>query len=315
MEPYPQPLSGNDMPRFGGPATMMRLPAHSDSRGLDCCFVGVPFDLGTSHRAGTRFGPRQIRAESCLLRPCNLATRAAPFQRLRVADVGDIATNPYRVDDSLVRIRAGIREILSHGCRPLVLGGDHLITYPILQAMHERWGPLGLLHVDAHADINDRMFGEPLAHGTPFRRAFEEGLLDAHRVVQLGIRGTGYASEDLDWPRQQGFLVIPAEECWHQSLTTRMQAVHERLQGGPVYLSFDIDALDPSLAPGCGTPELAGLTGPQALEVIRGCRGLDLVGADLVEVSPPYDPSGNTALMAANLLFEMLCIMPGGARS
>lgn len=287
---------------------MMRLPSRSSADDLDVCFVGVPFDLGTSHRSGTRFGPRQIRAESALLRPCNLATRAAPFERLRVADLGDIATNPYNLEDSLRRIQEGLSEILQAGCRPLILGGDHTLTLPSLRAMHARHGPVGLLHVDAHADINERMFGELYAHGTPFRRAVEEGLLDCGRVVQLGIRGTGYASEDLDWPRAQGFRVIPAEECWHRSLTPMMAEIRQHLGEGPVYLSFDIDALDPSLAPGCGTPELGGLTGAQALEIVRGCQGLRLVGGDLVEVSPPYDPSGNTALMAANLLFEMLCV-------
>lgn len=287
---------------------MMRLPSRSSAQELDVCFVGVPFDLGTSHRSGTRFGPRQIRAESALLRPCNLATRAAPFERLRVADLGDIATNPYNLEDSLRRIQEGLEEILEAGCRPLILGGDHTLTLPSLRAMHARHGPVGLLHVDAHADINERMFGELYAHGTPFRRAVEEGLLDCRRVVQLGIRGTGYASEDLDWPRAQGFRVIPAEECWHRSLAPLMVEIRQHLGEGPVYLSFDIDALDPSLAPGCGTPELGGLTGAQALEIVRGCQGLRLVGGDLVEVSPPYDPSGNTALMAANLLFEMLCV-------
>ncbi len=287
---------------------MMRLPSRSSAEDLDVCFVGVPFDLGTSHRSGTRFGPRQIRAESALLRPCNLATRAAPFERLRVADLGDIATNPYNLEDSLRRIQEGLSEILQAGCRPLILGGDHTLTLPSLRAMHARHGPVGLLHVDAHADINERMFGELYAHGTPFRRAVEEGLLDCGRVVQVGIRGTGYASEDLDWPRAQGFRVIPAEECWHRSLTPLMAEIRQHLGKGPVYLSFDIDALDPSLAPGCGTPELGGLTGAQALEIVRGCQGLQLVGGDLVEVSPPYDPSGNTALMAANLLFEMLCV-------
>lgn len=304
----PQPLGGNEMPRFGGPATMMRLPSRSSAQELDVCFVGVPIDIGTSHRSGTRFGPRQIRAESALLRPCNLATRAAPFDRLRVADLGDIATNPYSLEDSLLRIRSGIQEILEANCRPLILGGDHTLTLPVLRAMHARHGPVGLLHVDAHADINDRMFGELYAHGTPFRRAVEECLLDCERVVQVGIRGTGYASEDLDWPRSQGFRVVAAEDCWHRSLTPLMGEIRQQLGTGPVYLSFDIDALDPSLAPGCGTPELGGLTGAQALEIIRGCQGLQLVGADLVEVCPAYDPSGNTALMAANLLFEMLCV-------
>ena len=297
------------MPRFGGSATMMRLPSAATAEGLDCCFVGVPMDIGTSHRSGTRLGPRQIRAESCLLRPCNLATRVAPFERLQVADVGDIATNPYNLLDSLERIETGIGEILQAGCRPLILGGDHTLTLPVLRAMHRQHGPVGLLHVDAHADINERMFGELYAHGTPFRRAVEEGLLDCQRVVQMGIRGTGYASEDLDWPRAQGFRVVQAEDCWHRSLTPLMGEVRGWLGMGPTYLSFDIDALDPSLAPGCGTPELGGLTGPQALEIVRGCQGLFLVGADLVEVCPPFDPSGNTALMAANLLFEILCVM------
>ncbi len=286
---------------------MMRLPLVEDSSELDWGFLGIPFDLGTSNRSGTRFGPRQIRAESALLRPCNLGTGAAPFERLRVGDLGDIATNPYSVTDSLRRIEDGILKL---NCRPIALGGDHLLTLGVLRALRKKHGPLGLLHVDAHADVNESMFGEPLAHGTPFRRAVEEGLLDTGRVVQLGIRGTGYASSDLDWPRSQGFWVIPAEQCWHQSLTPLMQTIRERLQGGPVYLSFDIDALDPSLAPGCGTPEIGGLTGIQALEIIRGCAGLDWVGCDLVEVSPPYDTTGNTALVAANLLFEMLCVMP-----
>ena len=287
---------------------MMRLPSRSTAHDLDVCFLGVPIDIGTSHRSGTRFGPRQIRAESALLRPCNLATRAAPFDRLRVADLGDIATNPYNLEDSLRRIQSGLHEVLETGCRPLILGGDHTLTLPVLRAMHARHGPVGLLHVDAHADINERMFGELYAHGTPFRRAVEEGLLDCGRVVQVGIRGTGYASEDLDWPRSQGFRVVQAEDCWHRSLTPLMTEIRQQLGTGPVYLSFDIDALDPSLAPGCGTPELGGLTGAQALEIIRGCQGLQLVGADLVEVCPAYDPSGNTALMAANLLFEMLCV-------
>lgn len=299
------------MPRFGGPATMMRLPSQGSAEGLDACFVGVPFDLGSSHRSGTRFGPRQIRAESSLLRPYNMGTRAAPFESLQVADIGDIATNPYNLDDSVKRIEQAFEDILSHACRPLTLGGDHTITLPILRAMKKKYGPVGLLHVDAHADINDHMFGEAVAHGTTFRRAFEEGLLQAGKVVQIGLRGTGYSAQDFDWSRQQGFRVVQAEDCWHRSLSPLMREVREQLAGGPVYLSFDIDSLDPALAPGCGTPELGGLTGPQALEIIRGCRELDIVGADLVEVSPPYDPSGNTALVAANLLFEMLCVLPG----
>lgn len=309
-EPF-QPMSGNAMPRFGGIATMMRLPAAVSTAGLDACFVGVPFDLGTSNRNGARLGPRQIRAESVLLRPYNMATRAAPFDSLRVADIGDVATNPYNLHDSIARIEAAYRDIIATGCRPIGLGGDHTVTLPILRAMHARYGPVGLIHVDAHADVNDTMFGEKIAHGTPFRRAVEEGLLDCGRVVQIGLRGTGYAAEDFDWCRQQGFRVITAEACWHRSLAPLMEDVCARLAGGPVYISFDIDGIDPAYAPGTGTPEIGGLTVPQALEIVRGARGLDLVGADLVEVSPPYDPFGTTALLGANLAFELLCVLPG----
>lgn len=306
-----QPLGGNQMPRFGGPATMMRLPSRPDATGLDACFVGVPFDIGTSNRAGARFGPRQIRAESCLIRPYNMATRAAPFDSLSVADIGDVAINTFNLARSMAIIEQAYEAILAAGCKPLTLGGDHTIALPILRALARRHGPVGMVHVDAHADINEHMFGEPVAHGTPFRRAVEEGLLDGRRVVQIGLRGTGYAAEDFDWPRAQGFRVVQAEECWHRSLAPLMAEVRDQLGAGPVYLSFDIDGLDPAYAGGTGTPEIGGLTTIQGLEIIRGCRGLDLVGGDLVEVAPPYDPTGNTALTAANLLFEMLCVLPG----
>jgi len=306
-----QPLGGNQMPRFGGPATMMRLPALPGAAGLDACFVGVPFDIGTSNRPGARFGPRQIRAESCLIRPYNMATRAAPFDSLSVADIGDVAINTFNIARSVAIIEAAYEAILAADCKPLTLGGDHTIALPILRALARQHGPVGMVHVDAHADINDNMFGEPIAHGTPFRRAVEEKLLDGRRVVQIGLRGTGYAAEDFDWPRAQGFRVVQAEECWHRSLAPLMAEVRAQLGPGPVYLSFDIDGLDPSFAPGTGTPEIGGLTTSQGLEIIRGCRGLDLVGCDLVEVAPAYDPSGNTALTAANLLFEMLCVLPG----
>ncbi len=308
---FNQPLGGNEMPRFGGPGTMLRLPVCKLSDGLDACFVGVPMDIGTSHRSGTRFGPRQIRAESTLLRPYNMGTRAAPFESLQVADLGDVATNPYNLEDSVVRIQKAFRAIFSTGCRPLVMGGDHTITLPILRAAKERYGKLALLHVDAHADINERMFGETLAHGTTFRRAYEEGLLESEKTVQLGLRGSGYSPDDFDWSRHHGYRVIQAEECWHRSLQPLMSELRELFADHPLYLSFDIDALDPSFAPGCGTPEIGGLTTIQALEIVRGCEGLNLIGCDLVEVSPPYDPSGNTALVAANLLFEMLCVLPG----
>lgn len=306
-----QPLGGNAMPRFAGPGTMMRLPSAASAQGLDAAFIGVPLDIGTSHRAGARFGPRQIRAESALLRPYNMATGAAPFDALQVADLGDVPINTYSIAKSMDIITSFYDEVLATGCRPLTLGGDHTIALPILRAMARRHGPVALVHVDAHADINDDMFGEPVAHGTPFRRAVEEGLLACDRVWQIGLRGTGYAADDFDWPRRQGFTIVPAHEVWYQSLAPLMAQVRERIGTTPVYITFDIDGLDPSFAGGTGTPEVGGLSVPQGLEIIRGCRGLNVVGGDLVEVSPPYDPSGNTALLGANLLYEMLCVLPG----
>ena len=309
-----QPLSGNAMPRFGGIATMMRLPFAESPQGLDAAFIGVPLDIGTSNRAGARFGPRQIRAESALIRPYNMATGAAPFDTLQVADLGDVPINTYSIDKSMGIIAAFYDRVLAVGCKPLTLGGDHTIALPILRALARTHGPVALIHVDAHADVNEDMFGEPIAHGTPFRRAVEEGLLDCRKVFQIGLRGTGYAADDFDWPRSQGFTIVPAHEIWYQSLAPLMAEVRERIGQRPVYITFDIDGLDPAFASGTGTPEIGGLTVPQGLEIIRGCHGLNVVGGDLVEVAPPYDPSGNTALLGANLLYEMLCVLPGVPR-
>ena len=311
MKELYQPLSGNEMPRFAGPATFMRLPARGLQDGLDVAIVGVPFDIGTSNRPGARLAPRQIRDESRMLRPYNMATRAAPFDSLRVADIGDVPINTFHLEKSIEIIERHYREILDRNCLPLTLGGDHTIVLPILRAMRRKFGRIGLVHVDAHADVNDTMFGEKIAHGTPFRRAVEEDLLDTHRVVQIGLRGTGYSAEDFDWPRAQGFRVVPAEDCWHRSLQPLMKDVRQWLGGGPVYISFDIDGIDPAYAPGTGTVEVGGLTAPQALEIVRGCRSLNIVGGDLVEVSPPYDTTGNTALLGASLVYEMLCVLPG----
>tara|TARA_B100001540_G_scaffold94901_1_gene85579 strand:+ start:1193 stop:2149 length:957 start_codon:yes stop_codon:yes gene_type:complete len=307
----PQPLGGNEMPRFGGIATFMRLPGKTDPADLDVAVIGVPFDIGTSNRPGARFGPRGIRDESVLLRPYNMATRAAPFDSLKIDDTGDVASSPFDLSSAIEQIEEHFNNLLSNDLITASLGGDHTIVLPILRAMRKKHGPVGLIHVDAHTDINDTMFGAKIAHGTPFRRAVEEGLLDTDRVVQIGVRGTGYAADDFDWSREQGFRVVQVEECWGKSLTPLMSEVREQVGDGPVYLSFDIDGLDPSFAPGTGTPEVGGLTVPQALEIIRGCRGLNLVGVDLVEVAPIYDTSGLTSLTAANLVYEMLCVLPG----
>lgn len=306
-----QPLGGNEMPRFGGPATMMRLPARPTAEGLDACFVGVPMDIGSSNRSGTRHGPRQIRAESCMLRPYNMATGAAPFDSIQVADIGDIAINTFDLKKTVDIITTAYEDILSHGCVPLTLGGDHTLSYPILRAITKKHGQVALIHIDAHADINDEMFGEKIAHGTPFRRAFDDGLLRNDKVFQIGLRGTGYSPEDFNWARKQGWTVVQAEECWGKSLKPLIEEIRSKIGDSPTYLTYDIDSLDPAFAPGTGTVEIGGLTTWQALELIRGCAGLNIVGGDLVEVSPPYDPSGNTALIGANLLYEMLCVLPG----
>ncbi len=310
-KPFNQPLSGNAMPRFGGPATMMRLPTQETAEGLDACFVGIPLDIGTSNRPGARLAPRQIRDESRMLRPFNVSTGAAPFESLQVADIGDVAINTFDLKKSIDIIEQAYDEILQHDCAPLTLGGDHTITLPVIRAIARKHGPVGLIHVDAHADINDDMFGEKIAHGTPFRRLYEDGALDANRVFQIGLRGTGYSSDEYDWSRDKGFTVVTAEQCWHKSLATLMADIRAKMGDGPVYISFDIDGLDPAYAPGTGTAEIGGLTVPQALEIVRGCKGMNIVGGDLVEVSPPYDSTGNTALLAANILYEMLCVLPG----
>nr|KAK2824973.1 hypothetical protein Q7C36_018900 [Tachysurus vachellii] len=306
---YNVPPSSEFVARVSGIATMAKLPYQDTAEGLDAAFIGVPIDTGTSNRPGTRFGPRQIRAESVMLRSYS-ATGAAPWESMMVADIGDVNVNLYDLKDACKRIRETYRKVVATGCIPLTLGGDHTIAYPILQAVAERHGPVGLIHVDAHADTGDVTLGSKITHGTPFRRCVEEGLLDCKRVVQIGLRGTGYTPDAYSWSREQGFRVVRAEECWYKSLVPLMTEVRAQMGKGPVYLSFDIDALDPAYAPGTGTPEIAGLTPMQGLEIIRGCRGLNLVGCDLVEVSPPYDTTGNTALTAANLLFEMLCVLP-----
>ena len=303
------------MPRFAGNASMFRLPVSETADGVDVGIIGVPLDIGTSNRNGTRYGPRQVRAESVLVRPYNMATRAAPFDSFQVADLGDVALNPYNLSACIEIIEQHYSAVLENAVTPVSIGGDHTITLPILRAIARKHGPVALIHVDAHADVNDTMFGEPVAHGTIFRRAIEEKLVDPRSMFQIGLRATGYAAEDFDWARDQGVTVVQAEACWYKSLAPLMEEVRMLIgPDQPAYLSFDIDGLDPSVAPGTGTPEPGGLTGSQGLEIIRGCYGLNLIGCDLVEVSPPYDTTGNTALLAANLLFEMLCALPACKR-
>lgn len=306
-----QPISGNDLARFSGPNTFMRLPQAGALDGLDVAVLGIPIDIGTSWRSGTRFGPKQVRAESAMIRPYNIQSGAAPFDSLNVGDIGDLAINTFSLADSLRIIRESYAMILSGGVIPMAIGGDHSLTLPILRAVAERHGPVALVHVDAHADVNDEMFGERETHGTVFRRAYEEGLINPQKTYQIGLRGTGYAATDFTEAQGWGFQQFLAPELWHRSLSPLGAEIRRDIGEAPVYVSYDIDSLDPAFAPGTGTPEIGGLTTAQAMELIRALRGLNIVGCDLVEVSPPYDPSGNTALTAANLLFELLCVLPG----
>ena len=307
-----QPISGNDLARFSGPNSFMRLPMVNDLKGLDVAVLGVPMDIGTSWRSGTRFGPKDVRAQSAMIRPYNMGTGAAPFDSLQVADLGDLAINTFSLAKSLRIIEQSYNAILDYDAMPLAIGGDHSITLPILRAMHRRHGPVALVHVDAHADVNDEMFGERETPGTVLRRAFEGGPSQPAKTYQVGLRGTGYTAEDFSEARGWGFQQFPAHELWHRSLSSLGGEIRRDIGSEtPVYVTFDIDSLDPSVAPGTGTPEIGGLTAPQALELIRSLKGLNIVGCDLVEVSPPYDTTGNTALVGANVLYELICVLPG----
>jgi len=306
-----QPISGNDLARFSGPQTFMRLPEAKSPDGLDVCFMGIPMDIGTSWRSGTRFGPKQIRQESAMIRPYNIQTGAAPFDSLQMADLGDVAINPFSLADSLKIIEAAYDKLHAYSVVPATLGGDHSLTLPILRSIAKKHGPVALVHVDAHADVNDEMFGERETHGTVFRRAYEEGLLVPELVFQVGLRGTGYTAEDFTEAAGWGFNMTTAPEIWHKSLIPLGNQIKKSIGDHPCYLTYDIDSLDPAYAPGTGTPEIGGLTTPQAMEFIRALQGLNIIGFDMVEVSPMYDTSGNTALTAANLIFEILSILPG----
>ncbi len=308
-EPF-QPINAFESPRFAQPATFMRLPHIRDLSALDTALVGIPFDGGTSYRAGTRFGPREIRSQSSMIRPFNHVLKVNPFTTRRVADYGDIDVAPVSIERTYAKIEAAMGEILEQRVLPVAVGGDHSITLPILRAVAKRHGPVALVHIDAHLDTWDEYFGGKYFHGTPFRRAVEEGLIDPRRTIQIGIRGSLYAEDDFDFQARHGMTVVPIGEVKEQGVA----AVAERWRGlvrGQVYVSFDIDSVDPAYAPGTGTPEVGGLTSYDALCLVRALKGLQVVGFDLVEVAPPYDGPGQiTALLAANLLYEFLCTLP-----
>jgi guanidinopropionase len=305
------PVSGMELPRFAGIPTFARLPlvALGETRSVQIGIVGVPFDVGTTNRPGARHGPRQLRDASTQIRLINQATGLRPFHLARCADLGDSPVNPADVQDSLARVEAFLRAVHSRGIVPMSLGGDHLVSLPILRAIAaER--PVGMIHFDAHTDFYDSYFGGfRYTHGTPFRRAAEEGLLDTRRVVQIGIRGSAYDGEDVVWARQHGVRIVMVEELAERGPAAVMDEARAIVGDGPTYVSFDIDVLDPAFAPGTGTPEIGGITTREAQLMLRRLRGLNLVGADLVEVSPPFDPSGLTAWTAVNLIFELLCVL------
>ncbi|XP_046362591.1 agmatinase, mitochondrial-like isoform X1 [Haliotis rufescens] len=305
---FNQPLSPDVLPRPAGICTMMRLPSQATTKGLDVGFIGVPLDIGVGYRNGTRMGPRNVRVESVYLKSLNASTGAAPFESLHVADVGDVRLNQYNLVTACEEIR---RYYTNVECIPLTIGGDHTLTYPILQALKEKHGPMGLIQLDAHTDTVDNIAGDKICHSTPIRRAVEDGCIIPEKTVQIGIRGGGYSMDYVQWGIDQGFRVVRAEECWHKSLTPLMEEVRAMMGDIPVYVTFDIDALDPSFAPGTGALEIGGLTTIQGLEVVRGCRGLNIIGGDVVEVSPPYDNNNMTSMAAAHYLFEMLCVLPG----
>ena len=305
---YFQPLDALVHPRFSAIPTFMRLPYVPDASQLDIALVGVPFDGGTTYRPGARLGPRHIRVQSALIRPYNPTLQVNPFDRFRIADYGDLPTNPLSILDTFQRIEAGIEDLLAHGVRPMCVGGDHSISLPILRALSKRSGPLSVIHFDSHSDTWDEYFGSKYSHGTPFRRAIEEGLIDPTHMLQVGLRGQVYGEEDFEFARSQGIEMITTEEMFERGLPWVISRF-QRFQGTPCYLTFDIDVVDPAFAPGTGTPQIGGPSSREIVAVVRGLQGLRLMGADLVEVSPPYDSAETTSLLAANLLFEFLCLM------
>jgi len=304
-----------DLPRFAGLATFMRLPHvpldHPRAGEVQIGLVGLPWDGSVTNRPGARHGPRALRDASTMIRASNGATGVRPFEMARCADLGDVGPNPVDGPDTLARFETFYTEVRRRGIRPLTGGGDHLCTLPILRGI-ARDAPLGLLHFDSHTDLFAAYFGgKTLTHGNPFRVAVEEGLLDPRRMIQIGIRGTAYDEADIDFARANGIRIVRIEEFFARGVADVMTEARDIIGAAPAYLSYDIDFVDPSVAPGTGTPEWGGPNAFQAIEVLRHAQGLQVVGADLVEVSPPFDPSGNTAWLGASLMFEILCLMAG----
>jgi guanidinopropionase len=312
-----QPVSGFDLPRYAGIPTFMRLPhvgaGDPERSQVDIGLIGVPWDGGTTNRPGARHGPRQLRDLSTMIRAVHPATGVNPFKAKNCADLGDAPVNPADVDDALERVTGFYNDIHDSGIVPLTAGGDHLVSLPILRALG-RDRPLAMIHFDAHTDLFDSYFGGfRFTHGTPFRRAIEEGLLDPEKVVQIGIRGTMYDGEDIQWGRDRGVRIITIDELMDRGHKSVMEEARQIVGDHPAYVSFDIDFIDPAYAPGTGTPEIGGPNTYEAQRLVRGLYGLNLAGADLVEVSPPFDPSGGTAWVGVSIMFELLCALASSA--
>jgi guanidinopropionase len=308
---YNQPVSGLVTPRFGGIATFYRLPhvALAEAENIDIGIVGVPWDGGTTNRPGPRHGPRQMRDQSSMVRRMHQTSHIVPYDLANIADLGDCSVNPASVDDSLKRVQAHFEALVAKGIRPLAAGGDHLCSLPILRALGKK-KPVGMIHFDAHTDLYDGYFGGfKYTHGTPFRRAIEEGVLDPRRTIQIGLRGSMYDLDDFKFGEKMGVRLVRIEEAMEKGPRAIMAEARKIVGEGDTYVSFDIDMLDPVYAPGTGTPEIGGFTTFQAQAMLRELRGLNIIGADVVEVSPPFDASGMTAYAGVTMMFEILCNM------
>lgn len=308
VESHPVPVNALDYPRFAGISTFMRLPHIADASRLDVALIGVPYDGGTTYRPGPRFGPRHIREQSALIRPYNPILNVSPFDRLRVADYGDLSVNPLSIEDTFERITRELKPVLDVGTIPMCVGGDHSILLPILRRIHAAHGPVALIQLDAHSDTWDEYWGVKYSHGTPVRRAIDEGLLAEPYILQVGLRGQLYEADDMNYARQHKIEMVTAEE-FHEHGLPLVREKLKAFEGLKAYLSLDIDVVDPAFAPGTGTPQVGGLSSAQILGVVRALHGLTLVGCDLVEVSPQFDSAEITSLLAANLLFEQLCLL------
>ncbi len=308
-----QPVSGMELPRFAGIPSFMRLPiAEAGSeiyKATEIGFVGIPWDGGTTNRPGARHGPRQIRDYTTMIRSTHPMSYINPFELCNCADMGDVSPNPSGLEDTLQRVETFYDRLREDNITPMSVGGDHLTSLPVLRGLSKGRPPLSMIHFDAHTDLFEGYFGgTKYTHGTPFRCAIEEGLLDPKRVVQIGIRGTMYDGTDIEWGRERGVTIIGIDEARERGHADVMQQAREIVGDTETYISFDIDFIDPAFAPGTGTPEIGGPDTWTAQQYVRSLSGVDIIGADLVEVSPPFDPSGNTAWVGASILFELLCV-------